>query len=101
MKLNIRRTILSFALTLAAFFKSQAYTVSNLATEYHNGQIFLTWTNPSATNLQYNVYRSVLPLTLSSQLNSNTYLGFVRDSSSKNIFWSQQSKANIFYKITS
>jgi hypothetical protein len=47
------------------------------------------------------VYRSTLPLTLSSQLNSSKLLGFVRDSSSKNIFWSKQSKSNIFYKITS
>src|SRR6185295_8294648 len=58
--------IVSVTILFISFSQSKAYTVSNLATECHNGQIFLTWTNPSATNLQYNVYRSVVPFTLSS-----------------------------------
>ncbi|HYV92810.1 MAG TPA: T9SS type A sorting domain-containing protein [Chitinophagales bacterium] len=92
--------IVSVTILFISFSQSKAYTVSNLATECHNGQIFLTWTNPSATNLQYNVYRSVVPFTLSSQINSTNYLGFVRDNSSQNIFWSQQTDENIYYKIT-
>ncbi|HYV92809.1 MAG TPA: T9SS type A sorting domain-containing protein [Chitinophagales bacterium] len=93
---------LAFSITilLVSFSQSEAYTVSNLSAEYHNGQIFLTWTNPNVHKLQYNVYRSVVPFTLSSQLNSSTFLGYVRDSSSKNIFWSKQSGGKVFYKIT-
>lgn len=100
MKLNLRIIALSFTFILAIFSQAGAYKVTNLSAEYHNGQIFLTWTNPNATNLQYNVYRSTLPLTLSSQLTPSKFLGFVRDNSSKNVFWSQQSDENVFYKIT-
>ena len=100
MKLNFKVIVVFFSFFLAAFFQSGAYTVSNLATEYHNGQIFITWTNPNPTNLQYNVYRSLTPFTLSSQLTPSKFMGFVRDNSSKNILWSQQSNKNVYYKIT-
>lgn len=95
---GLKTIFLSSALLLAAF-SSKGYTVSNFASEYHNGQIFLTWTTPNVKNLQYNVYRSTVPLLTSSQLTSSNFLGFVRDSSSKNIFWSIESDENIFFKI--
>lgn len=93
------KCLVLFVAVFFAGYSSKGYTVSNLASEYHNGQVFLTWTNPSVKNLQYNVYRSTLPLLTSGQLTSSTFLGFVRDSSSKNIFWSQQSGEKIFFKI--
>jgi hypothetical protein len=66
-----------------------SYTVTELTALYQNGQVFLTWKNPAATNLQYNIYRSVLPIATSSQLTSSTYLGFVRDNSGQNLRKSQ------------
>jgi hypothetical protein len=89
-----------FVAVILTGFSSKAYTVSNFASEYHNGQIFLTWTTPNVNNLQYNVYRSTVPLLTSGQLTSSNFLGFVRDSSSKNIFWSQESGKKVFFKIT-
>src|SRR5689334_12696744 len=88
-------TLLSFLV-----FNCSAYTVTNLTAVYHNGQVFLTWNNPSATNLQYNVYRSASQFTSSSQLTSSKFMGFVRDSSSKNIRMSLESSQQIFFRIT-
>ena len=91
----------AFAIAMQLVFlgKSFGSTVTNLTATYSNGQVFLTWTNVSSTNQQYNVYRSSSKLTSSSQLNSSTLLGFVRDSSSKNYRLSQLDKKNIFFKI--
>ncbi|MEO5675783.1 MAG: T9SS type A sorting domain-containing protein, partial [Chitinophagales bacterium] len=103
-KIPLVRACTAFVLfnaTLCVFFtQSVAYTVSGFACEYHYGQNFITWNNPNATNLQYNVYRSTVPILLSSQLTSANYLGFVRDNSSLNLFWTQQSDMNVYYKIT-
>lgn len=100
----VRKSVCFILLTGIFFFSfskvSNGYSVTNIKAEYHNGQVFLTWTNPSVKSLQYNVYRSTSSFTSTSQLNSSSLLGFVRDSSSKNIFWSQQSSTKVFYKIT-
>ncbi len=61
------------------------YTVSNLSAFTQHGQVFLTWTNPAATNLQYCLYKSATPIVSSEQLTAATYRGFVRDYSGKNV----------------
>ncbi|MBA3647292.1 MAG: hypothetical protein H0W62_01885 [Chitinophagales bacterium] len=76
-----------------------ASTVTNISAIYRNGQTFTTWTSPKGTNLQYNVYRSTSKFTSSSQLSSSTFLGFVRDSSSKNIRRTSLDHQNVFFKI--
>ncbi|MCS6991080.1 MAG: hypothetical protein NZL95_04390 [Chitinophagales bacterium] len=74
-------------------------TVSNLTATYRNGQVFLRWTCPKGTNRQYNVYRSTTKFTDVSQLNSSTFVGFVRDSSCKNIRLSEILGGSRYYKI--
>lgn len=93
--------LLTFLLSFTGIQISSGYTVTNLTATYKNGQVFLTWKNPSAKNLQYNVYRSTSVLSGSGQLTSSRYLGFVRDSSSKNIRLSQEYKQKLFYRISS
>lgn len=78
---------------------SYAYQVSEITATYKSGQIFITWKNPSATKLQYNIYRSTSKFTSSSQISDSKFLGFVRDSSAKNIRLSQDLKENVFYRI--
>ncbi|HYV93398.1 MAG TPA: hypothetical protein VE978_16620, partial [Chitinophagales bacterium] len=73
--------IFFFFFLISYSFESFGYTVTQLAGLYQNGQVFLTWQNPTGSNFQYNVYRSATPLTTSSQLTSSTFLGYVRDSS--------------------
>ncbi len=74
-------------------------TVSALQATYKDGQVFLTWTCPNKTDRQYNVYRSETKITDTTQLNSTTFIGYVRDSSSKNLRLSQILGGNRFYKI--
>lgn len=94
-----------FAATLCAclcfFASAKGYTVTELQAVRYNGQVFLTWKNPQASNLQYNVYRSTSPLTSAASLNGSTYLGFVRDNSAKNIRKSTLYGGNYYFKITS
>ncbi|MBA2407833.1 MAG: hypothetical protein H0V65_07565, partial [Chitinophagales bacterium] len=70
---------LIYILLIATSFDVKAYSVTELQASYSNGQTFLTWKNPSVSNLQYNVYRSASPLSSASDLNTATFLGFVRD----------------------
>src|SRR5262245_23519621 len=94
------RSLLPFYLVNLCLIKPAfSYKVDDLVAQSKNGQVFITWTNPNATNLQYNVYRSLLPLTSSTQLGSSAFLGFVRDNSSKNLFWTDQTNEDVFYKI--
>jgi hypothetical protein len=52
-------------------------TVTNIAATYHDGQIFLTWTNiPNADTGYYYIYRNKVPITASNILTSN-YIGRV------------------------
>jgi hypothetical protein len=88
---------LAFLITSARF--SYGFMVSDLAADCRNGQVFLTMDKPEAFNLQYNVYRSPVKITSFSQLNSSTYLGFVRDFSSKNVRLSQLLSDDIYYRI--
>lgn len=98
-----RGTFLSILLStiLLSFQTTSAYTVTSINAAYHNGQVFITWNCPTPTNLQYNLYRSTSPLISSTQFSSITIMGFVRDNSSKNMFWTSQLKADVFYKIQS
>lgn len=88
-----------FLSCLFAATHASAYSVSELKATYRSGQVFLTWKCPNTKKLEYKVYRSTIPITLSSQINSTTYLGDVRDSSSKNIRRSRLKQTNIYYKI--
>src|SRR4249920_2611588 len=93
------RSVLIFALcfSFAGLNQSFGYTVTNISATYSNGQVFITWTNPS-TNLQYNVYRSTTKLTAQSQLTPDKLVGFVRDNSGKNIHMSMLQGEDIYYK---
>jgi len=83
-----------------AHLAAYSYAVSELTAHYQNGQVFLTWKNPTGTNLQYNVYRSILPIATSLQLTSDTYLGYVRDNSGQNIRKTQLNTQNqTFYFV--
>lgn len=81
--------------------QSFAYQVTALTASYRNGQVFLTWTNPTATNLKYRVYRSSSKITSSTQIGSGIYLGYVMDNSAKNVRKSNVKGGNIYYKIES
>lgn len=98
---ELRGSIVTFLLVITFSFTATAYTVTELQAVKYNGQVFLTWKNATATNLQYNVYRSASPITSVSNLNGSTYLGFVRDNSAKNIRKSTLYGGNYYYKITS
>lgn len=78
---------------------SAAFFISQLKGEYRNGQVFLTWKCPDYKNLKYTIYRSKNKLVSESKLNKNTYLGCVRDSSSKNLRRSRNDQQDVFYKI--
>ncbi len=73
--------------------------VTNLKGVCKNGQVFLTWTNPTGTKLQYNVYRSTSKFTTSSQLTASKLMGFVRDNSAQNIQLSTDLPGDVYYKI--
>ncbi|MCY7410486.1 MAG: hypothetical protein LH473_09445, partial [Chitinophagales bacterium] len=88
MKTFPKLLIVIFFFSQNIFFAS-AYVVKNLKATYSNGQVFLKWTTPASTNLKYNVYRSTTKFTSTSQLNSSTLIGNVRDSSCKNFRLSQ------------
>ena len=97
----LRGTIVTILFIIISCFACIAYTVTELQAVKYNGQVFLTWKNPAATNLQYNLYRSSSPITSTANLNSNNYIGFVRDNSAKNIRKSTLYGGNYYYKITS
>ncbi len=80
-------------------FTATGATVTELTAVSLNGQVFLTWKNVIGTNFQYNVYRSVLPITSATQLISDNYLGYVRDNSGKNIRKSQLKNSNYYFVI--
>jgi len=96
---HFQRALFAFIPFLLVLSNSFAYQVTSLSATYQNGQVFLTWTNPSATNLKYNVYRSSSAITAQSQLNSSTYLGYVMDNSGKNIRKSNLKGSNIYFTI--
>ncbi len=79
---------------------SFGYNVEQLNAFYQNGQVFLTWQNPAATNLKYKVYRSSSPIVSSTQLTADLYLGYVRDNSAKNMRKSQIEDENIYFIIS-
>ncbi|MBA2406594.1 MAG: hypothetical protein H0V65_01180 [Chitinophagales bacterium] len=93
-------SLMFLIISSTCIFNAAAYSVSQISTTYRLGQVFITWTNPSASNLQYNVYRSTTKFTSSTQLSSGTYMGFVRDNSAKNIEMSQDQGNAKYFKIT-
>ncbi|MBX7109022.1 MAG: T9SS type A sorting domain-containing protein [Chitinophagales bacterium] len=62
---------------------AQPSSVNNLSGFYHSGQVFLTWQNTTDSLAFYKVYRSVVPITDSSQLAGCEYLGWTNAASSK------------------
>src|SRR5580765_4230485 len=92
---NLMIRFLLIAIMIVLSFTTRAYTVSSLHAIYQNGQVFLTWKCPNKTNLKYNVYRSVSPISTTDDLAIATYIGDVRDSSSKNIRLSQLRKMDV------
>jgi hypothetical protein len=88
-------------LLIFAASNSFAFNVTNLKATYHDGQVFLTWTDPSEVNLQYNIYRSTSKFTNSSQLTAAKLMGFVRDNSGTNIHLSDLEQQDVNYKIQS
>lgn len=85
---------------IIGYKNSFGYTVTDLKATYQNGQVFLTWTNASASNLQYNVYRSTSKFTNSSQVTSAKLLGFVRDKSAKDVHHSMETNQDVYFKIS-
>lgn len=96
--LSFRKLFLFPLLCIA--ISSHAYTVTNLTATYSNGQIFLTWKNPSADNLVYKVYRTYAKILTPSQLSADNYIGYVRDNSAKNIRKSQLQEEAFYFTIT-
>src|SRR6186713_757137 len=78
---------------------TNAYTVTNIKATTSNGQVFLTWKNPGATNLKYKVYRSSTKITSTSQLSDAAYLGYVRDNSALNIRKSTLQNQDFYFTI--
>src|SRR4030095_13596496 len=105
MKLINQTQIRAACYLLAAFLISmirphnaEAYVVTDIAALYSKGQVFITWTNPTATGLKYKVYRSTSKFTSASQLTSDKLLGFVEDNSGKNIHLSKIMGHDVFFK---
>lgn len=100
---NFRKFFFRVAvLTIAVpAFSAPAFSaiVTNLKAVCKNGQVFLTWTNPAGSKMQYNVYRSTTKFTSGSQLTSAKYIGFVRDNSALNIQLSADLPGDVYYKI--
>ncbi|MEO6169097.1 MAG: hypothetical protein ABIO46_08105, partial [Chitinophagales bacterium] len=95
------RSLLLLLLLYFGFTASvSGYAVTELQATSSNGQVFLTWKNPTATNLEYRVYRSQLPIDTFLDLNSSTYLGYVRDNSAKNIRKSSLYGQSYYFKTS-
>src|SRR5580765_1307999 len=65
-------------LTLIFSFPLAAQTVTSIAAQYHDGQIFITWNNISNADTGfYYVYKNSVPIT-ASNIQTSGYLGRVR-----------------------
>ncbi len=93
------RILIPLFFLFAGFVNSYGYNITDLKATYSSGQTFLTWIDPSTSNLQYNVYRSTTKFTDASKVTASKYLGFVRDNSSENIPISQQEGKKAYFKI--
>lgn len=63
--------------SLFFFFPSQSQMVSNIAANYHDGQIFITWSNvPGCDTGFYYIYKNSTPIT-ETNIQISTYLGRV------------------------
>lgn len=78
---------------------AKAYTVTNLVATSSNGQIFLTWKNPTATNLEYRVYRCNSMITNTNKLSTKQFIGYVRDNSGKNMRKSTLQNQDFYFTI--
>jgi len=94
---------LRYLLLLAFTFnliKAQGYTVSELTATCKSGQVFFTWKNPAASNLQYNLYRCTIPILTALQITPDAFVGYVRDNSAKNIRKSELKNSDFYFVIT-
>jgi hypothetical protein len=68
----------------AAIVANQSQPVTNINAFFRDGQVFVTWTNLTTTNVRYTLYKSSNPILIGQQLSSAQNLGNVRDNSSLN-----------------
>lgn len=97
-----RQVLCFFLVTCCLLFSSVpagAYTVTQLKATYKNGQVFITWKNPSASSLKYRVYQATKAFTSKKQIKGSAYIGYVRDNSSKNGHKSLFYNQSIYYTI--
>lgn len=95
---NLSRIII-LAVFLSCPLFAGAYTVTQLHADYKDGQVFITWKNPNATDLKYRVYRATKPFTKKKQIKDINYVGYVRDNSSRNGHKSLFYQQNIYFTI--
>lgn len=99
LKTPLLRTAIFFMAVLFTASTSYGDIVTNLKGVCKNGQVFLTWTNPTGSKMQYNIYRSTSKFTTGSQLTTSKFMGFVRDNSAQNIQLSTDLPGDVYYKI--
>jgi hypothetical protein len=68
----------------AAIAANQPLPVTNINAFFRDGQVFVTWTNLTTTNVSYTLYKSSNLILNGQQLSSAQNLGYVRDNSSLN-----------------
>src|SRR6186997_770034 len=80
---NSNRLIVILLFWMLASENISAKHIAGLTGFYRDGQVFLTWNNVTNVNSFYKVYRSVSPITISSQLSTCEYLGWTNQYSAK------------------
>ncbi|MBX7109696.1 MAG: hypothetical protein K1X61_13675 [Chitinophagales bacterium] len=105
MKTSLSNDLLKSTLAVFLLFltlsTSGAATITQLSGFYHNGQVFLTWENVPDTLVYYKVYRSIIPITSSLQLQSCEYLGYTNFESSRDHNLSHHDKLIDYLSIDS
>lgn len=80
-RLTTRSRIASLIATLLLAPAAQAATVSNIKTEFHDGQTFVTWDNLPGTGWIYHVHTSSAPLADAAALENSFEVAQVGDAS--------------------
>lgn len=96
------RSFLLLSIVLALNFSlSYSTPITGINAISKNGQVFITWNNLAATDVEYIVYRSATPIKYGYQLTTAQNLGFVADSSSLNKRYSLIKGVPTYLKIDS